>query len=167
VRTGGSLRTRIGVLAIEAVDAVEPQQVTEAEAARAGFASRAALLEALARRSGTLYRIALRKHGEDPRVALRQARLSSTDEREEISGRLARLDRASKTGPWTRSYLELIRARPARRAPDLAGAQGLDTPTFKRRVRQLKELGLTESLDVGYRLSPRGASYLEALDAIP
>jgi len=27
---------------------------------------------------------------------------------------------------------------------------------FKRRVRQLKELRLTERLEVGYRLSPRG-----------
>ena len=33
----------------------------------------------------------------------------------------------------------------------------------KRRVRQLKELGLTESLDVGYRLSPRGAAVLPTL----
>lgn len=31
---------------------------------------------------------------------------------------------------------------------------------FKLHVRRLKELGLTLSLDVGYRLSPRGESYL-------
>jgi hypothetical protein len=31
------------------------------------------------------------------------------------------------------------------------------------RVRQLKELGLTESLEVGYRLSPRGRAVLECL----
>ena len=30
-------------------------------------------------------------------------------------------------------------------------------------VRRLKELGLTLSLDVGYRLSPRGKSYLNHL----
>jgi ribosomal protein S19E (S16A) len=35
--------------------------------------------------------------------------------------------------------------------------------TFKRRVRQLKELGLTESLEVGYRLSPRGRAVLDGL----
>jgi hypothetical protein len=28
-------------------------------------------------------------------------------------------------------------------------------PPFRRRVRQLKELGLTESLEIGYRLPPR------------
>jgi hypothetical protein len=33
---------------------------------------------------------------------------------------------------------------------------GRDTPSFKRDVRKLKELGLTESLGTGYRLSPRG-----------
>jgi hypothetical protein len=32
---------------------------------------------------------------------------------------------------------------------------------FKRDVRRLKELGLTESLEVGYRLSPRGRAFLE------
>jgi len=30
-------------------------------------------------------------------------------------------------------------------------------------VRKLKELGLTESLEVGYRLSPRGRALLERL----
>jgi len=34
------------------------------------------------------------------------------------------------------------------------------TLPFKRDVRELKELGLTESLDVGYRLSLRGRAYL-------
>ena len=47
------------------------------------------------------------------------------------------------------------------RAPDLAARVGLDVPRFKRRVRQLKGLGLTISLDVGYRLSPRGRAYLQ------
>ena len=45
------------------------------------------------------------------------------------------------------------------------GAPQVETelPTFKRRVRQLKELGLTESLEVGYRLSPRGRAVLDRL----
>lgn len=52
--------------------------------------------------------------------------------------------------------LALIEAAPATRAADLAAGVGRDTPSFKRDVRKLKELGLTESLEVGYRLSPRG-----------
>jgi hypothetical protein len=57
--------------------------------------------------------------------------------------------------------LRLIAANPGRRAPDLARRRGLDTRPFKIDVRTLKALGLTESLAVGYRLSPRGRAYLK------
>jgi hypothetical protein len=46
------------------------------------------------------------------------------------------------------------------RAGDLADACGRERLDFKLDVRKLKALGLTESLSVGYRLSPRGAAYL-------
>ncbi len=55
--------------------------------------------------------------------------------------------------------LELIAENPGVRAPDLAARMGRETLPFKRDVRKLKELGLTESLEVGYRLSPRGRAY--------
>src|SRR5262245_20980297 len=72
VRTGGTLRTPIGVLAIEAVDEVTESDVSEGDARRAGFSSRAELLAELRRHGeGVLYRIAFRLQGEDPRVALR------------------------------------------------------------------------------------------------
>jgi hypothetical protein len=45
----------------------------------------------------------------------------------------------------------------------LAEAMGWDRQDFKLYVRRLKELGLTFSLDVGCRLSPRGESYLNYL----
>ena len=47
------------------------------------------------------------------------------------------------------------------RAGDLASALGYETAWFKTNVRKLKALGLTESLEVGYRLSPRGRAFLE------
>jgi hypothetical protein len=72
------------------------------------------------------------------------------------------MDRASHEGPWTRRFLEMIARRPAVRAPDLAASIGWETPVFKRYVRKLKELGLTESLEVGYRISPRGEAVLKA-----
>jgi hypothetical protein len=78
-----------------------------------------------------------------------------------IVARLDRLDRASTTGPWTRATLLLIDELPATRAPDLAQRLGYDTPAFKQNVRKLKELGLTESLDIGYRISARGATVLD------
>ena len=49
----------------------------------------------------------------------------------------------------------------------LARRADADVPLFKRRVRQLKELGLTESLEVGYRLSPRGRAVLDCLVSDP
>ena len=55
--------------------------------------------------------------------------------------------------------LELIAKRPGVRAADLAGELGIETAVLKRDVRKLKELGLTESLEIGYRLSPRGQAF--------
>ena len=53
------------------------------------------------------------------------------------------------------------------RAADLAPLLGRERLPFKRDVRKLKELGLTESLEVGYRLSPRGRAVLDRLAAGP
>ena len=50
----------------------------------------------------------------------------------------------------------LIAERPAVRAGDLADQLGRERLAFKADVRKLKALGLTESLDVGYR--PRRAA---------
>ena len=46
------------------------------------------------------------------------------------------------------------------RAGDLADALGRERLPFKADVRKLKALGLTESLPIGYRLSPRGEAFL-------
>jgi hypothetical protein len=51
------------------------------------------------------------------------------------------------------------------RAADLAASVGREKHPFKVDVRKLKELGLTESLERGYRLSPRGRVLLERLGA--
>ena len=70
------------------------------------------------------------------------------------------MDRSSSQEQWTLRFLEMIEQRPAVRAPDLAASIGWETPVFKHHVRKLKELVLTESLEVGYGLSPRGAVVL-------
>jgi hypothetical protein len=81
---------------------------------------------------------------------------------DEITRRLDRLDRASAYGEWTRAVLDVIDRRPAVRAADLAQEFGRETQPFKLDVRKLKNLGLTISLERGYRLSPRGEAYLRA-----
>jgi hypothetical protein len=158
VKTGGTLRTRAGVLAIEAVEPTSERRISAADARRAGFSSRRELLASL-RTEGRLYRIQFRRIGDDPRVALRRRGRIDADERAELDERLARMDRA-RGEPWTRRVLELIAEHPETLAADLASSIGMEKAPFKRDVRKLKELGLTESLPVGYRLSPRGRAYL-------
>jgi hypothetical protein len=158
VRAGGTLRTRVGVLAIESVEVVGEDAVTDADARRAGAEDREALLAALPG-EGALHRIEFRVAGPDPRIALRERSDIPPAERAEIDARLARFDAASRRGPWTAAVLDLIAERPGTRAPDLAASLGRETAPFKADVRKLKELGLTESLEVGYRLSPRGRAY--------
>jgi hypothetical protein len=82
------------------------------------------------------------------------------DDVAELVRRLARFDAASTHGPWTMETLQLIERCPATLAADIAASVGRQKAPFKADVRKLKELGLTESLDVGYRLSPRGRAYL-------
>jgi hypothetical protein len=164
VQAGSRLRTTIGVLAVDAVDELEVADITEDDSRRAGYASRSDLLEDLAtQRDGRVYRVSLHVAGPDPRVELRDRDALTGDELAEVERRLARLDAASRHGAWTLTVLRLIRDRPAMRACDLAPALGQDTQPFKRDVRKLKELGLTESLEAGYRLSARGRSVLDHL----
>ncbi len=163
VRTGGTLTTAVGVLAIDAVRPITDDEVTDDDARRAGFASAAELLADLGPPDDdrTLYRVELHLAGPDPRVARRQQDDLSDADVADLVRRLDRLDRASVHGPWTRAVLELIGDRPAVRAGDLADELGRERLSFKTDVRKLKALGLTESLTVGYRLSPRGRAFLD------
>jgi len=161
VKTGGRLTTVVGVLAIDAVDVIAESDITDADAARAGFASRDVLLGRLSGREGDLYRIRLHWSGEDPRKQLRQRADLSHEETSEIRARLDRYDGASRKGAWTAATLCLIRDYPATLAATLAERGGWEKAWFKTNVRKLKALGLTESLEVGYRLSARGRAFLE------
>jgi hypothetical protein len=162
VRAGGTLITPAGQLAITSVVEVETGSITAAAARQAGFESREDLLKDLAAQpSSTLYRIDFRRLGADPRIALRSRDDLRDEEVQQLTARLRRLDAASRTGPWTAAVLAVIDRRPGVRAGDLAPALGLDLADFKRHVRKLKALGLTESLEIGYRLSPRGRRWRE------
>jgi hypothetical protein len=161
VRVGGTQRTSAGVVRFDAVELVDPDQLTEADAHGAGMASVVELRRANERGRGSrLYRIRVSFDRPDERVALRDT-LPSPADVAAITAALDRLDKGRRTGPWTREILALIAARPAVRAPDLAASLGRDTVRFKTDVRKLKELGLTHSLEVGYELSARGRAYLE------
>jgi hypothetical protein len=159
VRPGSRLRTAVGVLEVGSVEPVDVADLTADDARAAGYPDLPALLAAQPGER-PLHRVTLRLAGPDPRIALRERAEIDPDERAALAARLERLDRASPHGPWTAAVLALIAANPGVRAPDLAERLGRETLTFKRDVRKLKELGLTESLPVGYRISPRGRAYL-------
>ena len=161
VRTGGTLLLPIGQIQIVEVRQIADDDITDQDARRAGYESRQALREELSSRTeGLLYRIELGTLGADPRVALRASNAMSNSEIAALSRKLTNLDANAPGGPWTHRVLELIRDQPAVRAGDLCTVVGMERLPFKANVRKLKALGLTESLDVGYRLSPRGEALL-------
>ncbi|WP_310528872.1 hypothetical protein [Nocardioides sp.] len=160
VVAGTRMRTAVGLVEVSSVD--RAGRITVEDARRAGAASLAALKQALAARPGDpAWRIGLAYVGPDPREALRE-QVPDASEIAQIDARLARLDKAAAYGAWTRQTLELIDLNPTVRAPDLAAQVGRETADFKKDVRKLKELGLTESLDIGYLLSPRGQAVVDA-----
>ena len=164
VVAGRRYRSMIGLVQVDAVDVLDGDaDITPEEARAAGYPDVAAAVADLRPPSPdtTLYRLRLHRVDEpDPRSVLAASGDLSPEDRAELDRRLARLDRASKAGPWTMTVLRLIQERPAVRAPDLAASLGRETAPFKLDVRKLKALGLTLSLPVGYRLSPRGEAYL-------
>lgn len=165
VKAGGTLKTSVGVLAIDRVEACALSSITSKDARSAGFESRQALVEELQQRTeGQVYRIEFRLAGEDPRIALREDDQIEPEEMSEILAKLARKDRASKRGACSQALLELLDANPAARSAELYEQLGYpEQLDFKRDVRKLKNLGLTVSLGTGYQLSPRGKAVLAAL----
>lgn len=160
VKPGGTLKTQVGVIAIDSIERVTMASITADDARAAGFERRADLIDELKRREGSVDRITLHFAGADPRVALRKKARISKAEREEIQAKLDGYDKRSKHGPWTQRVLKTIAKRPAVLAADLAISLGYEKAWFKPNVRKLKALGLTESLEIGYRLSPRGRAFL-------
>lgn len=162
VRTGGTLLTAIGQLSIASVSLVAEDAISESDAHQAGFSSLEELRRTLNERpEGACYRIEFGSLQADPRLALRAA-LPDNTETDALRQRLDRMDASAESGAWTRDVLALIAKHPGLRAETLAGMLGMEKLPFKARVRKLKALGLTESLEVGYRLSPRGEAILQA-----
>jgi hypothetical protein len=133
------------------------------DAQAAGYASVESLLADMqGPADALLYRIELRPSAQpDAREALAHDALLDDADVMQLRQKLARLD---ATRVWTLATLEAIEARPGTRAADLAVELGWpELLVFKTHVRKLKALGLTLSLEVGYRLAPRGEAYLRAI----
>lgn len=161
VVAGRVYRTAAGRLQVDAVEVVDPTRISDADARRAGAADADALRALLrGQPDWPTRRIEVRlATGPDPRSVLAAADDLSEADVAELDRRLDRLDRASTHGAWTAETIHLIGEQPATLAADLAASVGRERDPFKLDVRKLKALGLTESLPIGYRLSPRGRAY--------
>ena len=131
---------------------------------RSGFASREELVGFLAStQGGTLaqgaeaWRVEFHHGGDGDRVAIALEDDLTPADVEEIEKRLKRLDAKE---PWTAATLALIGKQPRVAASKLAAKLGRETAPFKADVVKLKKLGLTQSFEVGYELSPRGRAFL-------
>jgi hypothetical protein len=166
VKPGGRYRVGGMLLEVDRVSRVRIADLTEADAYAAGEVDLPALLRRLgADRSSSseVWRVDLHYVGPDDRIALRADDQFNEDDLAQLRRRLDRLDATSPTGPWTVAVLRLIAARPEVVSSELAAERGKERQEFKADVRKLKNLGLTESLPVGYRLSPRGHALLASL----
>ena len=155
LRTDGTFRTGVGVIRVTSIDGVA--EITEPDAGAAGAASaQAARADLRGDPADPIYRIGVEWAGPDHRIGLA------------ADANLAR--RTSRR--WPRSPASTAAAATARGPAACSGSSAtirvsvpslrgdIELPAFKGRVRRLKELGLTRSLEVGYELSPRGAEYL-------
>jgi len=168
VRPGGRYRCHpIGVLEVDRVDLVRAGAIDAADAARAGFATRDELLAYLTELgplddATEVYRVELHHGGDGDRVEIALEDKLSPDDVAAINKALARLDKHAK---WTAKTLALIGKHPRVAASQLAKKVKRETEPFKIDVRKLKKLGLTQSFEVGYEISPRGRAYLAATQA--
>lgn len=159
---GHTYTTPAGMLEVMVVEVLASvDDIDGADVEQTGMESLGEIVERLgpATDDSTLYRVEFRHVGDDPRHALASS-LPDPVETASIVARLARLDSRSPVGPWTRDTLRLISTNAGVRAADLAAIAGMETLPFKLNVRKLKGMGLTESLQTGYRLSERGQAIL-------
>ena len=151
-----------GSLRVVELGQLNAAQISNPEAVQAGFADAQALREFLqVKKMDLVWRVKFEYLGQQAVNRPDQTQLAEA-ELEEILGRLDRWDRKK---PWTHHTLSLIDLSPGLRAVELAPQVKLELQDFKRKVRQLKGLGLTESLETGYKLSPRGAQVLRLIQA--
>lgn len=168
VRAGGRYRCHpIGVLEVDDLQRIRVVEINEEDARRAGFGSRDDLLSYLGQMKGErldegreVFRVELHYGGDGDRVETALRADLSDDDVEDIRTRLKKLDARSEK-PWTGRTLKLIESNPRVAASKLAAKVREETLPFKARVVKLKKLGLTQSFEVGYEISPRGRAYLD------
>lgn len=161
---GGLQQTAIGQVKIIDITPIEESSLKNADALAAGYKSVDELRSDLnAIKEGTIYKIKVRYHGEDPRIKLRSQTNLTNDQFLTLKEKLSKLDRFSAHGDWTITVLKAIQKNPQKVSTFIAEKTGFEKAWLKLNIRKLKNIGLTISHDVGYELSPLGKVFLEKL----
>ncbi len=162
VKPGMEFRTVAGLVRVETIEPVAPAELSDADARQAGYATLDDLSATFhGRDHEPVFRIGLSWVAPDARDALAaDANLT----REDIASIDALLDRLDARTPWARTTLARIHREPGITAGALTDGLMVGKESLKRRIRTLKEHGLTRSLRAGYELSERGHAYLGTTD---
>lgn len=161
---GTLLKTSIGQVEIQDVSRIEQVDIDQEQAILAGHASLTELLALLETvKEGSIYKIQLRYHSPDPRIALRENVDLTAEELQLLKKKLDRMDETGKYGAWVRRVMMTIDSNPNKRAQDLAEMLDVSKDWLKINIRKLKNLGLTISHEVGYTISPRGQVVMKNL----
>jgi len=166
VKPGGRYRCHpIGVLEVDGVDKVRASEITDSDAISAGFFDRNELLGYLSEVADDLdrrdlFRIRFHHGGDGDRTSAALDTALDDAGRKALAAKLAAMDKRSEHGPWTKKTLALIAKHPRTAASKLAAKLGREKLEFKADVVKLKKLGLTQSFEVGYEISPRGKAFL-------
>jgi hypothetical protein len=165
VKVGGRYHVGAVDIVVDSIDQVRLDKVSDPNARRSGFADRDALVKFLRKHASVadddrVWHVEFHTVERDHHPSLGDLDDLTEADIADIRARLDRMDARSDSGPWTRATLELIGDCPGVVSTDLAARLGRERAPFKVDVRKLKALGLTISLEVGYRLSPRGEAFL-------
>lgn len=163
VKSGSLLHASIGLIKIDNIEVVTENDITDQDALNAGFTDKKQLLKSLASSSGTIFKLSVSYHSADPRIKLREQTELSEQQFTALKKKLERLDTLSKQGHWTEKVLFTIKDNPNLHAIGISKLTGFDKEWLKLNIRKLKNLGLTISHNVGYRLSPLGEHCIEKL----
>jgi hypothetical protein len=161
VKVGGRYALGAGAVVVDRIYETRLDDITSALARRCGFTSVADALKTA--KHGTGERVFIIEFHYDGTASARSKPVTGVVSAEELAKaaqRLDAMDRRAQSAAWTQATLRAIEARPGVRAANLALERPRDE--FKRDVRKLKTLDLTVSLEIGYRLTPKGEALLAA-----
>jgi hypothetical protein len=163
VKIGGRYALGAGAIVVDRIREGSLDDITPSLARRCGFPS---VVDALkTAKHGAGERVFIIDFHYDAKAGARAKPETGTvavDQLLELAQKLDAMDRRSQSGAWTQATLRAIAARPAVRAASLARTLGRPRDELKRDIRKLKNLGLTFSLETGYRLTPKGEALLKA-----